>query len=747
MKIPGTSINISRTPKPLTPATVVRADSANNYQDSVAGALASRFPGSTIKSNGRTINKGYSAAEIEEIYQGYIFAAIKKIAGKTAEVLTDHIEIVDENNDEVDGARHPYQDAIDAATMDNTLFFKGIATYVVVLGEAFVDAGLRTMVAGNIKASSAFNLLQSNRVTRTYDDAGELKTYKLTDKLPNGLDKVEHYLPSNVIAITDLNPWDLRKGYGMMRPIVDKIALESMATKLQIATLSNSIKAPGVLSSKEKLEGDDYQELKNQVETRYTSNDMDKAGVPIVTNGGFIDYTSLLEDLDKLAMLKIRNMNRDSFFAALGVSKTILGIEESGVTRDTSRVMTENFILDQVMPLANSILNAFNQDYINNYPVDYAKNKLKMRAIAPIEKDLEQEKGEADIAKLKAETFKTLIDAGVDPEQATVIAGIELKDDAKITMVVKPEPKNTITLTEEQLKLITNSGKTEPSQVIINQNKGKEVHQHDPKEIAEIAKNSLSPKESQKIVNAEIVLTEKLRELDGNLGEQYAKSVNQIDTKTQETYTADVAEALAAYYTVAVPIFGNARAALTAADFEKDLEPFIYNDAVKQIIRERLAKVANGHFATIDKELTEVINDSIKSGATREATVRAVQEAVNNNVVRWEVDRLVQTETSNAFNQSTYFSDKQFVQTHGYTGKAYKVWRTNSAKPCPFCTALNGTRVPLESNFKNVGDVAEGETTTADGKNKQVFYPVRFVDVNAGGLHPNCHCDYQLVIE
>lgn len=753
MRVFGREITVNKAP--VAPRVVEGAK--NDYADSVAGRLAARYGASTVQANGRSINSGYDQEAIQEIYQGYIFGAIKKIRNQVADILVNNIEVFDptkgsspKDSPALDGVKHPYQKAIENATSDDTLFYAGIATYILVLGEAFIDAGLRTMQAGNIKPTDQFELLQSNQIVRTYDDKGNLVSYKWKRKLPNGTTDETLYVPTNVIALIDLNPWDLRKGYGQIRPIVDKIALENMATKLQIANLANGIKAPGILSSKEKLGEDDYEDLKNSVTQRWTSNDMDKQGTPIVTNGGFVDYKSLLEDLDKLAMEKIRDMNRDAFFAALSVSKTILGIEESGTTRETSRVQREQFILDACMPLANSIVNGLNQDYINMYPVDYRKKPLKMRAVAPIEKDLEQEKAEADIAKIRAEAYKTYIEAGMAPEQAAKKAGIEMEDGETIQVVEKPAPTNTIVLTTEQLQAITggrnDAGSAAP--VHIHNHNDSHVHRHDPADLAQAAKNKLSDKEQERITDAEANLRADVAELDEKLGNKYADTLdtNALDTQEEQAYIAALTNALMVYYSVAVPIFGRNRLRIDAADFDKEISDFVFNEQVREIVRQRLAKVANAHFAEIDEQLTKLIADGTRDGAARADIIRSVKEKVANEVKTWQVERLVQTETTNAFNQATYLADKQFITANGYVGKAYKVWQTNSPRPCPFCTANAGREVEFETDFYKVGEVAEGVKTMADGKEQAVYYPVRFVDVNAGGLHPNCHCDYRLVI-
>ena len=43
-------------------------------------------------------------------------------------------------------------------------------------------------------------------------------------------------------------------------------------------------------------------------------------------------------------------MNIESTLVTTGVSKTVLGIEKSGVTRDTSETQSELFVTGEIMP-------------------------------------------------------------------------------------------------------------------------------------------------------------------------------------------------------------------------------------------------------------------------------------------------------------------------------------------------------------------------------------------------------------
>jgi len=723
----------------------------NSYSDSVAGRLSNL--GFRVNINGRPTGKAYSAEQIEELYIDYTFGAIKKIRNRVADILLNNIEVYDASEGNPTDSpslakiRHPYQDAIDNSQMDNSLFFQGIATFMIINGEAFLFAGERTMKAGNIKLVKNFELLQSNMIIRTYDSDGILKSYKEQRKITNGMVKTINYVPSNIIAITDINPIDLRKGYGMIRPIIDSISLENMTKKLQIATIANGIKSPGIISTKEKIEQDDFENLKNQVEARWTSNDMDKAGTPIVTNGGFVEYTSITEDLDKLAMKKIRELNRDSFIAALGVSKTTFGIEESGTTRDVSKTQTENFIIDTCMPIAEAIINGLNQDYINNYPTEYNKKRLKMRLKSPVPKDLEREKVLAEIESIRSVTFKNYIESGMDANQAANIAGIIINEGEKIKIVEKLT-NNVVNLINEQMPMIARVPSTKENKPL---NIHTHIHHHDDNNITNIVDtNKLTVVDKNKIKKAENELRKKVSKIDGELGYIYIVHLNNIiEEEEREKYINELSEAVMAYYLIAIGIFGKRRTKQLANDFEKDISPFNFTNEVKRIISERITKVSNEHFQTINESLNKIIQQGVKEELSNIEIIEKVTMAIENDIKQWQVERFVRTETTNAYRQAVFHADRQFIIENGYTGRAYKIWRTNSVNPCVFCKAKEqeAEKVPFEENFWNIGDMAEATTIMPDGKIKQIFFPIRFVGINAGGLHPNCMCDYQLILE
>ena len=64
-----------------------------------------------------------------------------------------------------------------------------------------------------------------------------------------------------------------------------------------------------------------------------------KKGEPLVSDGaGGLKWDTMQIDMEQSALDKISQGNLESLLAVTGMSKTTIGIEVSGVTRETSKV-------------------------------------------------------------------------------------------------------------------------------------------------------------------------------------------------------------------------------------------------------------------------------------------------------------------------------------------------------------------------------------------------------------------------
>ena len=71
---------------------------------------------------------------------------------------------------------------------------------------------------------------------------------------------------------------------------------------------------------------------------------------------GHITWEPMNVDLDKSALSSVNEMNRTELFSAMGMSKTSMGIEESGTTRETARVQNENAATKTYKPRVDFIV-------------------------------------------------------------------------------------------------------------------------------------------------------------------------------------------------------------------------------------------------------------------------------------------------------------------------------------------------------------------------------------------------------
>ena len=111
-------------------------------------------------------------------------------------------------------------------------------------------------------------------------------------------------------------------------------------------------------------------------------------GEPVFGNGaGAIKWTPMTNDLSKSALKDINEVNREILFAVTGMSKTMMGIEQSGVTRESSNVQKELFIENEAVQRIYTVLDYLNLDYKNRYAQDYSKNKAILALNNPIESD------------------------------------------------------------------------------------------------------------------------------------------------------------------------------------------------------------------------------------------------------------------------------------------------------------------------------------------------------------------------
>ena len=80
--------------------------------------------------------------------------------------------------------------------------------------------------------------------------------------------------------------------------------------------------------------------------------------------------------------------------------------------------------------------------------------------------------------------------------------------------------------------------------------------------------------------------------------------------------------------------------------------------------------------------------------------------------------------------------------------RAYKQLRSRTGTPCVHCEYLiNKPAIPFMKNFADLGTTLSATETKEDGTVKVKSLPINWEPVSAGNVHPNCNCEYVLIIK
>lgn len=649
----------------------------------------------------------------KDLYTGYAYGAVKNRASYTARVASEHLR----TDSDVEGLEHPYCDLIwNSKTFSEFSFWYTISTYLDLEGVFYLMSIRNFDGKSRYGTAKEFKLLNPYDVRRVVDS----KTNEVTGYVESRNGLVREIPPSMIIEMRALNPFDWNEPYSMTDAAKEsQFTLKGSADYTRNA-IHNNINAPGILTTDVYLDEPNFENFKNRVKNNVK-------GEPIFGNGsGAITYQSMTQDLSKAGLKDINEINRDSLLSAAGMSKTMMSIEQSGVTRDTARVQKDLFIEGQILPQIQLIIDALNLDYRNNYPNEYAKGEPYLMIDNPQEVDQAAEKTGAEVKKIDFELFQSMVDKGYNPKKvAAFIDGqIELEDLGK--------PKKVEQIVTEPL--VQPPAETQP---VVEKIK-KKVNQLPTEDTAEIENQRGNLKVA--VVNVEHQLVAIcLSHIEKN---EYDEESDVITKQEKNSLIEELAITLAAFYTV---IF-QSKGRQTMLDREDTLGLpglFKFDSQSKKYVKQVSVKVAKSHIDTVTKEILKVAREAALEGLSQQEIISRVRQTFTTDISTKRAEVVARTETNRAFTMAQYDADVQFIKQNDLDGKAYKRWRTRSANPCPFCKSLEDEGlIPFDTNFRDLGETV----TVGKGKEKKTL-EISFESLKAGNAHPNCSCIYELVIK
>ena len=136
-----------------------------------------------------------------------------------------------------------------------------------------------------------------------------------------------------------------------------------------------------------------------------------------------------------------------------------------------------------------------------------------------------------------------------------------------------------------------------------------------------------------------------------------------------------------------------------------------------------------------------------RQGAGRAEIVRSIRNKYQ-QISKNRATTIARTEAARVFNQSQFEADRQFLTRSGLMKHAYKKLRSRTGDPCVHCKLLiNKPPIPFLQNFANLGTTLSATETKEDGNVKVKTLPINWEAVKAGNVHPNCNCEYVLIVK
>lgn len=368
-----------------------------------------------------------------DMYRGYSYAVIQKRSNKVATLAKNNLstwakpEVVDAFQDKDETVLHPYLKLIEDSTeFSEKQFWKNISIYLDLAGRYYLGVIRNQIVPSNPNLpvittdATRFVLLNPYEIRRVIDKDKNVAGY--IERKKDG--RYREWPKHQIIEMRELNPFDPENSqWAMTDAAKDAVYTINQSSDYTRQSLHGNIEAPGIITTDVLLNDQDFANFRARV-TQH------QKGEPLFGNGtGAIKWDAMQIDLDKAALMDINEINRTTLFAVSGTSKTSLGIEQSGTTRETARVQSEQFIADTAQPRLEDIVDFLNLDYKKNYFNEYRKTGYYIEVKSAVGRDYDTEQKATALKQSQFQLAMQLMQAGYTEQSAYQFAEGEIDFD------------------------------------------------------------------------------------------------------------------------------------------------------------------------------------------------------------------------------------------------------------------------------------------------------------------------------
>lgn len=690
----------------------------NNLRSRIANFISPAknsmsLPNQFLKWGNRGMAPKWTEVNISDIdqYTGYMYAAIRNRANKVAQLATENLLTVSKTSkNSKEELVHPYLESLEKSpSFTDYQFWYTVSTYLDLEGVYYLMV-LRNQTTSKTGTIQEFKLLNPYNVRRVLNK----ETLKVEGYVESRNGFVRELPTHMIIPMRELNPFSEEYPFAMTDAAKESQFTIKTSGDYTRNTLQHNINAPGIISTDVILGDEDFANFQARVKNNVK-------GEPIFGNGkGAITWESMNVDLKNAALADVNELNRDTLLAVAGVSKTVLGIEQSGTTRDTARVQKDLLIEGQVVPRIQLIIDALNQDYRNNYTKEFESNGLNITIVNPTATDHDADLVETSVKQKRADLYTGLITSGFEAD----VAAKYVKGEIDIDELGEPTPPEPVEGEETSLPV----GK-------------KKQHLHDVKKNAKQINSLIKQHEGalqNGIVNMDAEIVAACITRIEHTKNAYEDQRDVLTKQQEEDFTDELVALFIGFYGLIFTLQGGESMRDRVGEFALPGK-FLLDRKVNAYIKSISGKVSESHINTILDDVLETARAAALEGLGQKEIVALIKKKYNETIVETRAKTIARTETNRAFTRAQFEADRQFIEQNKLKKRAYKKWTTRSSNPCAYCEELASRGpIPFSEAFVDLGDdLSAGESSML----------VDFEALEAGNAHPNCSCIYELVIK
>lgn len=370
--------------------------------------------------------------EPKHLYRGYGYGIIRSVVNSGIITAEENIrttcssaqrEILAKNDDQIE---HPYKKLWqNSPYFSEYQFWKKYLTYIQLKGEFYIYMNRKQLVGASRYKIGTRNLCGRTaymKIINPYEmkphkydkETGEVVEWIRTFKNPNGGKDLTQIFPAyQIIRVSEDDPWNENKPFSLLDASKENLFTLENAKDYTRHALVNNVNAPGLLA----VEG----EFQSQEEfDNYVAMLQNHAEGEVIVAAGNAKttYQDMNQNLDGASQEKIRGIERDEMLVTSGVSKSVLGIETTGLTRDVAATQKLTFTERTVIPYIRLLIETLNYDYRTNYAGDFLIDKYILRVTIPSVGDKAQEAKELEIRETEYNMVQRYVNRGYTRKSA-----------------------------------------------------------------------------------------------------------------------------------------------------------------------------------------------------------------------------------------------------------------------------------------------------------------------------------------